>query len=64
MLFELRANVFSADLRVRRFYRDPLHVVCTCLADAISAVIAISIPSGFREAAHQEINGPLSGAVT
>lgn len=68
MLLELRANVFSAGLRVRRFYRDPRHVVCACLAGLISAVIAISILSGLREAAHQEVDGPLpaplSGAVT
>jgi hypothetical protein len=59
VLLELRANVLSTGLRVRRFYRDPLHVVYACLAGAISAVTAISILSGFREAARQEIDGPL-----
>ena len=68
MLFELRANVLSTGLRVRRFYRDLLHVLGTRLAGAISAATAISILSGLRGAAYQKSDGPLpeplSGAVT
>lgn len=59
MLFELRANVFSADLRVRRFCRRPTARVGHSFGRRPIAAIAISVLSGCA-AAYQAIIGPLA----
>jgi hypothetical protein len=63
MLLELRTNVLPTSLRMRRFYRAPLHMLDTRLAGTLSAAIATSVLSGCA-ATYQMIDGPLAAPLS